>query len=171
MTENHEIKTPPGPPLVSLVVNDLAENAFGRAYLLGKMLEEEFRVEVVGFAGGPTWVPCADHGWPEKRLPWPGRNRRRVRRLKVYRTESGNWVVQRFKGLGFIRRCWFFLYSPRGRPRLGSFGAAALMKSSSKGCFQRREACFRPSTLASFSQAFASALCDYQITVGTSGRL
>lgn len=60
-------------PLVSLVVNDLAENGFGRAYLLGRMLEDEYRIEVVGFASGPTWPPCADHGWPEKRLSWPGR--------------------------------------------------------------------------------------------------
>ena len=59
-------------PLVSLVVNDLADNGFGRAYLLGRMLEPEFRVEVVGFARGPTWLPCRDHGWPEKSLPWPG---------------------------------------------------------------------------------------------------
>ncbi len=59
-------------PLVSLIVNDLADNGFGRAYLLGRMLEPEFRVEVVGFAHGPTWLPCRDHGWPEKSLPWPG---------------------------------------------------------------------------------------------------
>lgn len=58
-------------PLVSLVVNDLADNGFGRAFLLGRMLEPEFRIEVVGFARGPTWLPCRDHGWPEKSVPWP----------------------------------------------------------------------------------------------------
>ena len=53
-----------------MIVNDLAENCFGRAYLLGKMLEAEFRIEVVGFARGPTWLPCRNHGWPEKRIGW-----------------------------------------------------------------------------------------------------
>lgn len=67
----------PKPPLVSLIVNDLADNGFGRAYLLGRMLEPEFRVEVVGFARGPTWLPCRDHGWPEKSLAWPGRGEAR----------------------------------------------------------------------------------------------
>ncbi|MDP8236209.1 MAG: glycosyltransferase family 4 protein [Candidatus Erginobacter occultus] len=64
-------KTKTKTPLVSLIVNDLANNGFGRAYLLGRMLEPEFRIEVVGFASGPTWLPCRKHGWPEKSLPFP----------------------------------------------------------------------------------------------------
>jgi glycosyltransferase involved in cell wall biosynthesis len=58
-------------PRISLIVYNLAKNCFGRAYLLGKMLEPEFEIEVVGFSTGPTWAPCADHGWKESSLPWP----------------------------------------------------------------------------------------------------
>ncbi len=80
-------------PLVSLVVNDLADNGFGRAYLFGRMLEPEFRIEVVGFARGPTWLPCREHGWPEKSLPWPGRGKVRRFTEDLARAAEGDLIL------------------------------------------------------------------------------
>lgn len=83
----------PNKPLVSLVIFNLALNCLGRAYLLGKMLEPEFRIELVGFASGPTWMPCASHGWPEKRLDWPTRGTVRPYIRKLAEMAGGDIIL------------------------------------------------------------------------------
>ncbi|MFX0196557.1 MAG: glycosyltransferase family 4 protein [Candidatus Hodarchaeota archaeon] len=44
---------------ISLLVSDFAENCLGRAYILAKMLESTFEVEVIGpLFGEKIWFPC-----------------------------------------------------------------------------------------------------------------
>lgn len=44
---------------ISLLVSDFSQNCLGRAYILAKMLEPEFEVELIGpFFGGKIWPPC-----------------------------------------------------------------------------------------------------------------
>lgn len=46
-------------PLISIVASDLSYNTVGRAYMIGKCLETEFNVEIIGpkYMNGEIWEP------------------------------------------------------------------------------------------------------------------
>jgi hypothetical protein len=44
---------------ISLLVSDFSKNCLGRVYILAKMLESKYEVEVVGpLFGKRIWPPC-----------------------------------------------------------------------------------------------------------------
>jgi hypothetical protein len=47
---------------ITIICYDLGHNALGRAYLLGKVLQRSYEVEIVGFHfrefGNSIWTPC-----------------------------------------------------------------------------------------------------------------
>lgn len=55
---------------ISLLVSDFSKNCLGRVYILAKMLESKYEVEVVGpIFGGKIWLPCDTNEFTYKLVP------------------------------------------------------------------------------------------------------
>jgi glycosyltransferase involved in cell wall biosynthesis len=46
-------------PKISILCHDLSDNALGRSFILGKALQRQCDVEIVGFSKGGIWAPVA----------------------------------------------------------------------------------------------------------------